>query len=489
MSLNLPIGTAPKSRGKIGAIIGQGCLFLFALPFAGFGLFALASAPGKFRNGEHDAGMLVLFGLIFCAIGFGLMIAAVFAGRWLKKRSQLQAQHPGEPWRWREDWASGLIQSTDRATVLGAWIFALFWNGVSSFVFFVVPQELAKGNKGVIIALIFPVIGVTLLVWAVRATIRWRKFGQSVFKMISVPGVIGGGLAGGIQIPHKLHASEGVRVRLVCLQRVTTGSGKNRSTTENVLWEDEKVITKDPVSDPRHTVVPVFFQIPPGWPATDSEGNQTIVWRLEAKAKVPGVDYSAQFEVPVFVTEKSRTSAEPLPDLTQQFQAPAASWQPPPSRIRVTNTPTGGVEIYFPPARNAGTVFFLTVFLIIWSGSIWFMIYQKAPVLFPIVFGFFEAIILFVWFSMVCKSTRVTADASTLTLTHHWLGFGTPRRWPASEVAGIELSIGMRSGSTAYYDLQVQPRVGAKQNAGGAIPDKRHAEWLAQKLRAALKTS
>ena len=297
---------------------------MFALPFAGFGLFALASAPGKFRNGEHDAGMLVLFGLIFCAIGFGLMIAAVFAGRWLKKRSQLQAQHPGEPWLWREDWASGLIQSTDRATVLGAWIFALFWNGVSSFVFFVVPQELAKGNKGVIIALIFPVIGVALLVWAVRATIRWRKFGQSVFKMISVPGVIGGGLAGGIQIPHKLHASEGVRVRLVCLQRVTTGSGKNRSTTENVLWEDEKVITKDPVSDPRHTVVPVFFQIPPGWPATDSEGNQTIVWRLEAKAKVPGVDYFAQFEVPVFVTEKSRTSAEPLPDLTQQFQAPAA---------------------------------------------------------------------------------------------------------------------------------------------------------------------
>lgn len=471
---------------KSGSALGMGCLIMFALPFAGAGVFTFVTGVKKLLAGEKDGWPLLLFGLVFGGVGFGLMIGALLGGRTLMKRARLREQNPGAPWLWREDWASGLIPSDGKSSAIGAWVFALFWNGISSMVFFVVPRELAKGDKAVLIALIFPVIGVGLLVWAVRATLRWRKFGQSVFKMISVPGVIGGGLAGGIRIPHKLQATDGVRVRLLCLRKVTTGSGENSSTTETPLWEEEKTITKDPESDPRYTIVPVFFQIPPGLPATDSSGRREIIWRLEATAKVPGIDYFARFALPVFVTGQSRTATEPLPDPTARFQAPAASWQPPPSRIRVKETLPGGVEIYYPPARNPGTILFLTAFLFVWSTVIGFMVAQKAPVIFAVVFGLFDLIFLLVWAGLLFKSTRVVAESGSLAITQSWFGLGTPRAIPAADVASINLTVGMTSGSQAYYDLQVVTRAGKKLKAGGAIGDKRHAEWLAEKLRAAL---
>lgn len=477
-TINIPA----KSVGGL----GMGCMILFALPFAGVGVFTFATAVKKLLAGEKDGWPLLLFSLIFGGVGFGLMIGALLGGRTVMKRARLREQNPGAPWLWREDWASGLIPSDGKSTAIGAWVFALFWNGISSMVFFVVPRELAKGDKAVLIALIFPIIGVGLLVWAVRATLRWRKFGQSVFKMISVPGVIGGGLAGGIRIPHKLHAADGVRVRLICVKKVTTGSGKNSSTTETPLWEDEKTITQDPEADPRYTVVPVFFQIPPGLPATDQRGNTGIIWRLEATAQVPGIDYFARFSLPVFVTEKSRTVAEPLPDPTARFQAPAASWQPPPSRIRVKETSLGGVEIYYPPARNPGTILFLTAFLFVWSTVIGFMVAQKAPVIFAVVFGLFDLIFLLIWAGMLFKSTRVVAESGSLAVTQSWFGLGSPRTIPAADVAAIDLKVGMTSGSHSYYDVQVLTRTGKKLKAGDAIADQHHAEWLAQKLRAAL---
>jgi hypothetical protein len=42
-------------------------------------------------------------------------------------------------------------------------------------IWFFLPAELAKGNRLALIGLIFPFVGVGLLVWAVRATLRWRK--------------------------------------------------------------------------------------------------------------------------------------------------------------------------------------------------------------------------------------------------------------------------------------------------------------------------
>ena len=95
--------------------------------------------------------------------------------------------------------------------------------------------------------------------------------------------------------------AEGFQVALSCIRRVTTGSGRNRSTTETVLWQDERRVTgdrrrraggiRDPADampcDPTRAVRP------------RRSGGSTV------SAEVPGVDYAATFEVPVFRTAAS----------------------------------------------------------------------------------------------------------------------------------------------------------------------------------------
>jgi hypothetical protein len=66
-------------------------------------------------------------------------------------------------------------------------------------VLLIFPKEFFdKGNKLAVLGLLFPAVGAGLLVWAVRATLRWRKFGSSTFEMTTLPGVIGGPLRGTI---------------------------------------------------------------------------------------------------------------------------------------------------------------------------------------------------------------------------------------------------------------------------------------------------
>ena len=88
---------------------------------------------------------------------------------------------------------------------------------------------------------------------------------------------------------------------------MTTGSGKNRSTSERILWTDEQQAGTG-VGD----AVPVAFYIPNDCRETDSDNADNIVlWRLKVTAKEPGVDDAAQFEVPVFKVAETPEQIQP----------------------------------------------------------------------------------------------------------------------------------------------------------------------------------
>jgi hypothetical protein len=83
-------------------------LFLFATPFAAFGVFALVQAARAFRNGQTKAALMAcLFGGIFSFFGFGLMFLVATGKKRLAKMNARQTQYPDQPWLWREDWAAG----------------------------------------------------------------------------------------------------------------------------------------------------------------------------------------------------------------------------------------------------------------------------------------------------------------------------------------------------------------------------------------------
>jgi hypothetical protein len=456
------------------------------LPFVGFGIFAISKGIQNILHGEiyRNGIFLCLFGLVFCAIGLGVMSAGVFASKFQKKARALQAAHPDEPWLWRADWAAGKIVSSTKAARIGAWVIAIFWNLALSAVFCSAWKTGTLRGAAPVILLVLSAVGILLLVWAIRVTARWRKFGASTFKMLTIPGVVGGQLSGAIETSGKVRPRDGFLLRLVCFERIHTGSGDNSSTTETILWEQKRTETKDLLEgDPRRSGIPVLFHIPSDVRESDYRiPSDKIIWRLEVKASVPGVNYSAKFEVPVFRTAASVADVPDIQDSAEPFQLP------PRSRVTVRTLPDGATEFYFPAARNPGVIGGLAFFTTIWTGVIWLMLSHSAPLPFAIIFGTIDFFLIVALLNLLTKSSRVIVDALGITVRKSWVILRSQVRIAADDVATITAEIGMTSNQTVYYNVKVkaQSRANAIVVATG-IRDKREAEWLASEMRRFLK--
>lgn len=464
---------------KLGAIF----LCLFALPFAGFGLFAFGTAAHQMFTGTGGpkVWLLLIFSLVFTGIGLGLMSAVIFGGKVLKKQQRAQAEHPAEPWLWREDWAQGRIKSGTRSGMIGAWIFAVLWNLVSAPILFFLPQEAAK-KPIAYLGLIFPVAGVFLLIRAIRLTIAFAEFGTTWFEMAPVPGVIGGELRGTIQarFPHSL--DHGVQLRLSCVHRTTSGSGDNQSTSERIVWRGESSLSSGQLyPGPNGTSIPVNFRIPWEAQATETQNSRDVVlWQLEALADVPGVDYHDVFEVPVFRT--AQTPTRPTPEAAS---AVPVALRPATLSVEISQSALG-VEFYFPAARNKGFAAGTTLFLLIFGSITYFLAGSHAPVIFPVAFGFFALLLLYIVVQMWLGTTRVGIGGSELLLQDGLLGGGKVRRFAFSEITSITSAIKSQQGGgtgTPYYDIELTLRSGKKVTLGRTLRNKREVDWLMEEMR------
>ncbi len=473
---------APRIAAR-SASPGLGCIVLFLLPFAAAGLFAGVMAVRAAGSGDwKQTGFLLIFVLTFGGVGFG-GIATVLAGRRrVEDGLAREARNPDAPWLWREDWASRRIMDGSRADMWSAWVFTALWNLVS------VPGAIAGVHAALVeqnhagwLVLLFPAVGIGLLMWAVRATLRFRRYGVSRLELATLPAVVGHSLEGVVRTPSDLRPPSGFRVVLSGIRRVTTGSGRDRSTSETVFWQEERTVASGGAG------VPVAFAIPADVAPTDPQrGGDRTLWRLHISADTPGVDYAATFEVPVFRTaasEQPRTDAERA--VAAATAVPADYRQPTGSRIRVTTTHRG-TEIYFPPARNPGMALGLTAFLAVWAGATWGTIALHAPLLFPIVFGAFGLLLVIVALDLWLSVTRVTAGDGVVTVASGWLVPQRERTLRAAEVAEVTTRIGSQAGGTPYYDLGIETKAGKRVAAGRCIRDKREAEWLAATIMQAL---
>jgi hypothetical protein len=279
-------------------------LTLFALPWAAISVAGVVQAVNYARAGNlHDA-IFEAIAVILCGcMGFGILTAVFAKWKVAAQAARGRAKHPNEPWLWRPDWAAGRVEDSTHSKMVLLWMFAVCWNAVSLPILFLVLDEvIVKKNFPILLALLFPCIGFGLVVWARKATARWRKFGKSVFVMSNVPGVIGGALAGSIEFQKPLQTDVEFQLQLSCIQRKTRAGGvsmksNNRSSmVETELWQEEKTVQMD-----ARGTIPVEFLVPAKARAADiQKGSNQIIWRLDVDAPVAGLSYSASFDVPVF---------------------------------------------------------------------------------------------------------------------------------------------------------------------------------------------
>ncbi len=471
------------NRSKLAALV----LCVFALPFVFGGLFSISQA---IRMAHADPGKTpfwfpLLFGLVFSGVGFGLIFAVLYGGKYAQRQQRLQVEHPAEPWLWRADWAQGRANSKTRTTMLAGWVFAIFWNAISMPIAFLVLPAAAR-QKGPIayVGLIFPLAGVCLLVYAIRRTIAFFEFGNTYFEMSSLPGVVGRELKGQIQARFPHSPDHGVHLRLSCVHRVITGSGDSQSTAETIVWRDEADLASGQLCPgPTGTTIPVAFRIPlDAQPTEKRSARDEFVWVLEALADVPGVDYHDIFEVPVFRT--SQTPAQPEVEKFATIATAQSVARPSVTTIEVRQN-TEGTEFYFPAARNKSFAASTTVFSLIFSAVSYFLIHH-APFIFPLVFGFFSCLLLWITVQLWMGTSRVVIGSGGLKVQSGLLGGGKVRQIPLAEITSINDRITAQQGGatgTPYYDIELSLRDGKKVTLGRTVRDKHETEWLVEEMR------
>jgi HEAT repeats len=498
---------------KAGAVF----IFLFGLPFfcigTVFAFVALSSSPLIHKTGSSLAG--AGFGLAFALIGAGLMIGAIYGYRKSKQDAATKGANPDTPWIWRSDWATGKALSQKRNTVFAWWVGTV----LSSMIFVpiaidTVPKALRNSDPKILIPAGFCLVPLILLIGAARATIRRERYGKTYFEFGSLPFSPGKHVTGQIHLRLETSADHGIDLRLACVRTITTGSGKEETKNEVILWQNQKNVPQTALSvGPLGSAIPVDFGVPQDAYETNHDNfRDQLAWMLYAKADVPGVDYSDAFEIPVFRSGASVPAFAPTSNFTSDFSSSgfasssgaAAGTAPafesdsteisPPAnpKVVVGTTVEGATEFAFPPFRNRIRTLVLLLVTAGWTALVYFLAHSNAPWFFALVFGFFDLVLVYGCLQSVFGSTRIDVGSGKITSIRKIFGPGTRREIPFADIQSVlaTLSVQNSSGNIASYSIRLRTKSGQKLVLVDSIANREEARWVVSQIEklAGLKT-
>jgi len=218
-----------------------------------------------------------------------------------------------EPLLWEKHYKDGRTsKSSGVAAPIVLWLFGVAFSGLGVVILLKLPEALEKSDNPTLItilAILFTIIGIACTIQAIVETIRYVKFGTSVFELVTFPVHVGSQLVGVIHTRNKLQPKDGYHLRLRSIRETHRNGGKNKTREAgiDVLWEGTATTPHSITIDSDHTTIPVNFHIPADcMPSSNTHTSkmladaiETVQWILDVKAKVGGLNYKAQFEVPV----------------------------------------------------------------------------------------------------------------------------------------------------------------------------------------------
>jgi hypothetical protein len=229
-------------------------------------------------------------------------------------------------------------------------------------------------------------------------------------------------------------------------------------------------------------------------PTRSDNPSDRIVWRLEASARLAGVDYDEQFEIPVAPAPPGT-----IPEAEARTTPASAPRRPETSGILVEPVPEGGTRFVLPPCRNIRAILVTALFSGIFCGAAvlffvlvpWdlhtnpfgvFVVGVIGVVLVP-----FTLLMMLITLYTIFLRTSIVAGPLGLTITSHLLALSWSSATPTREIGDITLKVGMQVGTSPYYDLKIARAAGRPVTISTMLRDKREAEWLAAEIKRSLR--
>ena len=476
-------------------------LTLFGLPFLCGGLaFAYAQLVSRRNFDTFQLALGIMVASVFVFIGGGLIYAAFRGYALLKQQAAREEANPLSPWLWRADWASRRADSRNKKSEITYWVICILCNIITlPVVAELVPKMIRANDPRVFLVLGFSSLGLILLVNALRATIRHRRFGDTYFEFDALPFLPGEKVSGRIHLKFETRAEHGVDLKLSCVRKIVTGSGDSRGTSKVVLWQADQNVPAGAVQPgPLGRAIPVDFSVAADSLVTNLDNpNDQVLWILHAQADVPGVDYSDDFEIPVFrgaassapasnfgmrITSGVDTFAFPRSQPTDADSGEVAQ----PAHIKAVVSPgSGGTEFYFPSLRNPGRALTLLLVAVVWSAVIYLMYQKQAPMLFFVLFGLTDVLIIAGFLHTTFGSSLISVRSGEILSRRGILGLGRARTIQVSEVVSILPVVSLQQGGSsdnALHAIRMCLKDGSKITLADEIASRQEARWVVSQI-------
>jgi hypothetical protein len=370
-------------------------------------------------------GFKSIFLFVFGGVGLGLII---FVLRSPKEKDRTLPLYREKPWLANDHWQTPFVKSSSKNSMYFSWGFAALWNLISAPLPFLVYKEVTEeDNMPALLGLLFPLIGVGLLLWALQRTLEWRRFGAAPVELDPFPGSIGGHVGGTIDISLPFDSIAQFSLTLMNLRSYMSGSGEDRNRRESAEWQDTQLAHV--TSGPKGSRLSFRFDVPEALSESDADQSEDAyyLWRLNVSADLAGADFDRDYEIPVYPTrEQSRRlsgiSISKAKSAQSQIDIEAVG-----KLIRLRYDASGR-SMLFPAGRNIMSGIGGLLFGGIFSGAGWFLAVTAGHWFMGAVFAGVGLLILLSGLYFMLNSLEVVQDGVDIRTVRRIIGIPVKRQ-------------------------------------------------------------
>ena len=369
-------------------------------------------------------GFKSIFLFVFGGFGLGLII---FVWRSAPEKDADLPEYRESPWLLNDAWQTPEIRSSSKATMWGALAFAAFWNLISAPLPFLLYEEVTqKENYLALIGLLFPLVGIGLLAWAMKRVFEWRRFGAAPVTLDPFPGSIGGHVGGTIDLNIPFDPDARFQLTLNNLHSYVSGSGKDRSREEEAEWQDRIVAFAEPGA--KGTRLTFRFDVPVGLTPSDTEHDDSYyIWRLNLHADLAGTDIDRSYDLPVYATS---TMSRRIPERAAQKARTAQDLVDDQSVGEIVAIRNNGIgkQMHYPMGRHFSSSLGGIMVGAIFAAAGWYLVVHEGQTIFGSVFGVVGLLIGLFCLYLVMNSLDVAKQAAEITSVRRILGIPISRQ-------------------------------------------------------------
>ena len=254
-----------------------------------------------FRELSSSMEILPIMSILFGGAGLTLFFSSLWKFIKISGLERNLENEPEKPWLVDGVWQKFKVSADSGKEALGQ--LAL---GIAMTLFVSVFWVLMLNDRNVpifafLIIGFFSIGAACCLFHGIYLVLRYLKYGNPTVLLSQFPLSLGESFSGAILIQKHLIPESGVIINLKCEKKLVTGSGKHKHTDISILHE-KKIILKEDLAKAgeNKSIIPFSFELPKGVPPRCESSNPSFFWKLEVIAETPGIDFGADFDIPVY---------------------------------------------------------------------------------------------------------------------------------------------------------------------------------------------